>query len=426
MTSKQQARHAPDRGRLYHGWIIVAVSILVYAAVIGSATSIFGLFVLPVSAEYGLSRASMNMAYVLISVGSAVLAPLAGPVLDRVPLRPVVALAGLLLGSGFIILGLSRAMWLNMIALGILIPAGQDCGALLTMGILVARWFRRQLGRAMALSALGMSLGGVAMPPLAAALIASVGWRATLTIIGAGVLLLLLSLSAVIRERPGESDIEPAGPVSPARRVDETIGCAAGPLGTREILRHPDFWTLSLSISLAMGVASANMASLTPFVMEKGLTLVQATSLMSIAAAAAMAGKLALAWIADRVRTVVLLYGIIALGLPLNLALMGANGVPALAGCAVALGLSTGAIPPILQTLLVERLGAASYGAARGLIAPLFAICTAASMLFMGTIYDRTGSYRLVFTTFILLEGCALVILLAGERRKAKLAAAPA
>ena len=407
----------------YHGWIIVGIAILIYAAVIGSATSIFGLFVIPVSAEYGLSRASMNFAYVLISVGSAVLAPMIGPVLDRVSLRPVIALAGLLLGTGFAILGLSHSIWLNMLALGLLIPAGQDCGALLTMGILVARWFKWQLGRAMALSALGMSLGGVVMPPLAAVLIDSVGWRATLLIIGAGLFFLLLLLAAIIRERPGADDVEPVGPAGAMKRTAAAVSAGDRPFRARDLLRRFEFWAISLGISLATGVATANMASLTPFVMNKGLTLMQATSLMSIAAAAAMVGKLALAGIADRVRTVVLLYGVVGLGIPLNLALMEADGFPALTGCAVALGLSTGAIPPLLQTVLVEWFGAASYGTARGLIAPLFAICTGVSMVFAGKVYDQMGSYWPVFATFTILQGCALAALLVGERRKAKFVA---
>jgi hypothetical protein len=49
---------------------------------VGSIYSAFGVFVLPVSTELKLSRAQMNTAIGLVSLGNAVLAPIVGWLLE--------------------------------------------------------------------------------------------------------------------------------------------------------------------------------------------------------------------------------------------------------------------------------------------------------------------------------------------------------
>jgi hypothetical protein len=75
------------KARVYYGWYIVAASALVYMIVVGSTYSAFALVVLPVSAEFQLSRADVNTALIFLSIGSSLLAPAISQLLDRFPLR---------------------------------------------------------------------------------------------------------------------------------------------------------------------------------------------------------------------------------------------------------------------------------------------------------------------------------------------------
>lgn len=69
--------------RIYYGWFIVAASMLIYMLIIGSTFSVFGLFVQPVSEEFGLSRADMNTGLILLNLGNAALAPFIGQILGE-------------------------------------------------------------------------------------------------------------------------------------------------------------------------------------------------------------------------------------------------------------------------------------------------------------------------------------------------------
>ena len=49
-------------GRIYYGWVIVAVMSITGATIIGLSTINFGLFIKPMSEELGISRASFGAA----------------------------------------------------------------------------------------------------------------------------------------------------------------------------------------------------------------------------------------------------------------------------------------------------------------------------------------------------------------------------
>lgn len=198
-------------GRVYYGWCIVAIAVLANMLVVGSTYSAFGLFVLPVSAEYQLSRANMNTALILLNLAAAVVAPLLGRLLDRFPAKRIMMVCAVLLALSFTVLGLSRSLWLSAAFMTLPLAAGINGAAGLTMNVLVARWFVAQRGRAMALSVLGLSLGSVVVTPLVGFLIETQGWRTALLMMGAAHGLLLMLLATFVRERPGPGEVESGG-----------------------------------------------------------------------------------------------------------------------------------------------------------------------------------------------------------------------
>ena len=92
---------------------MVAVSALVYMLLLGSTYSAFGLFVLPVSAEFKLSRADINTALILVSMGSAVMSPFLGRLLDRFSSKRIMMISAVVFGLSLVGLGLSHSLWVN-------------------------------------------------------------------------------------------------------------------------------------------------------------------------------------------------------------------------------------------------------------------------------------------------------------------------
>lgn len=396
--------------RLYYGWVLVALAVLLYAVVLGTTSNAFSLFVLPVSEEYQLTRATMNTAYALFTVGSAAFAPVIGWLLDRYPARPIILTSALLLGGGLSILGLSHSTWLSLAVLAVVLPAGADGAAVLSMSVLVARWFPVNRSRALAISAVGLSLGGVLIPPLSAASIQTLGWRTTLVFTGAAVTLVFVVSIWLLRERPDSSALatKPAAASSAGTPQHESL---AAPEPVRVQLRKPALWLIGVSIALIMGVNTTISISLVPIAVAQGVPVLRATMLIAALSIMAVVSKLLLAAFGNRVDKIRLATTLFLLAVPVNLGLILASDFGALLACAASVGLIAGTTPALLQIILVDTFGVASYGTVRGLTTPIIATCTALCARFAGQVYDQTRDYDYTFAVFIVLQIAAAVMM---------------
>jgi MFS family permease len=126
----------------------------------------------------------------------------------------------------------------------------------------------------------------------------------------------------------------------------------------------------------------------------------EAAALVPMLGLAAVAGKLVLAVIADKVSRIYLMVGIFALAAAANAALLVGHGEAALIACAAAIGIASGGIPPLLYALLADRFGPSSFGTVAGLLAPFSLVLGALSFRFAGEVFDRTGGYQLMHLAF--------------------------
>ncbi|AZI37341.1 putative major facilitator superfamily transporter [Caenibius tardaugens NBRC 16725] len=396
---------------MYYGWRLVVIAAIANMLTMGATYSALGLFVIPVSQEFGLSRAEMNSALILMNLGGAAFSPFLGRLLDRISARLIMTIGALLFGASFLILGISQSVTLDALVIALPLAIAVPSAGALTSSVLLARWFAINRGRAMVLSALGMSVGSIIMTPVIGWLLEQQGWRTTLMITGVMCTVILLGLSTVIRERPGPEDVEPGATPEVLARMQTMMAGSGNPMTIGEILRMPNFWTICLSSSLAMGLAQSLSITFVPLAMDHGLSVMEATSLMSITGISAIVGILALSGVADKIERSVILTAFYVLGAVLNLLLLFADGFFMLAGCAVMLGVAAGAMGPVFYALVADQFGTASFGTVRGLMAPFLAIFGAILVRFAGEIFDRTGHYDLLFTIYIFAELAAAALM---------------
>jgi len=399
--------------RVYFGWYIVFAAFVAFTMIVGLTTASFGVFVLPVSKEYGLSRSEMNLALIFINMGSALVSPLVGRMLDRLPIRPFMLMAAVLLGGSFLALSLVESLWISALLLFVPIPIAMQVAGMSSMMVLLARWFKAHLARAMALAMLGMSVGVIVIPPMIGALVEAYGWRHALGGFSLVLIAALLPLLFPVRDRPGPGDIEVPGQhddSSSDATVSHTGHEAAKPASVLEILANPAFWTIAVSFSVAMAVNTACIASLTPMGVDKGLSPVMAATLVSMAGTGSVVGMLLVAGIGDRIGRITLLTGAYFLMGVACLGLLAGQGQVSLMAASLGLGL-TGAGVPAFYALVADRFGANSYGTAQGLMQPLMAVIGAVGMWFAGFIFDRTGGYDLMFQVFFATEVVAALLI---------------
>lgn len=392
----------------YYGWRIVAINMVVLALAIGASIQAFGLYVLPASEAFGLTRADVNTGAILLNIGMALAGPVLGGLIDRKSSRLIMAVSALLFGGSLVILGLSHSVWLSALVIAVpLALAAVGCGTV-TSPTLVARWFTVHRARAISIAMMGMSFGPIVVIPLVGLLIAELGWRGSLVAMGIGSGAVILLLSLLVRDRPGPGDIEPGS--DQVHHAGEAA--MERPLSAGEMLRRPAFWTIALSTALSFGIMQVIIVSLVPFGQGLGLSIGQGASLMSAYGVAAIAGGLLMAWLGDRFDRLALLAVLTAVFAAAGASLVLAQGYVAVLCCAAAIGLASGAFTPAFLALLADTFGAASFGIANGCAGFLSTAISAACIRVAGEIFDRTGSYSAMFMAFLGLGAVAVLLLL--------------
>src|SRR5215510_9743601 len=166
-------------GKVFYGWWIVLVAgvglSLNYGPIIAST---FGVFLKPLSQEFGWSRAGISLAFSLANLMFSGALPLTGRLVDRLGARKVVLPSALIFSLGVMsFYFLSASLW-HFYALYMLL-GGVSSGTTPAYSKVIARWFDHKRGLALGLAMAGISVGAFLIPPLAQALITTVGWRQT-------------------------------------------------------------------------------------------------------------------------------------------------------------------------------------------------------------------------------------------------------
>jgi MFS family permease len=388
-------------GGTYYGWTIVAISFVALMLTTGTTMNAFGLYVLPASKSFGLSRASMNTGLILINASSAIAALVLGRLIDRYPARLIMGLSGLTLGACMIGLGLSQSLWLSAAIL--VLPMGFGMAGIgnLTSPTLVTRWFAVHRGRALAITMMGMSTATILVAPPIAMLIDALGWRGSLIVLGLIVASVVMLLLPFVRNAPGVEDHEllEGAPIEASANANFEVGDIQ--LNQRQLLVRPHFWAIGISTAITQAIFQALIVSLIPIAREAGFSTTKAATLISALGLAGISGKILVATFADRLDRVLALTFLFTL-MPLAcIAMHFAHDYKMLVAACALIGLCSGATMPLYITLLADRFGARSMGSANGLVMFSIPVLGAVAVRFAGEIYDRTRGYDIMFFSFI-------------------------
>lgn len=412
--------------RVYYGWVIVAVTMVIFMLLVGCTSNAFGLFVLPVSKDLGLSRADTNTGYILTVLGGAAVAPFLGRMVDLYPVRRVMLACAVLFAVGMITVGLSDNVMLSAVMLALPVALGMGGVGTIGSSALLARWFTTLRARAMAIAMMGMSLGTIVLTPMVGLSIEHLGWRQTLIVLGAGMGTIFLIAIALLRERPGPDDVEP-GSTGAAAAVPAPVQEIGKPMRTMEILRMPTFIIPAVAAALSLSAAQAIAISLVPLAQEQGIGVAQAATLMSMLGAMSITGKFVLVGVGDRVSRSLQLAVMAAVTAAASGMLMFADNYVLLMLTTALLGLAVGSISPAIMALLADNVGAASFGSANGISMLMTAFAGAVAMRVGGQLYDQTGGYAAMFGMFVVVSLISFVMLLVSmrlERRRPEAATA--
>ncbi len=373
----------------FYGWVVVGAAFFVLFMAYGSQFS-FGVFFSALLEEFGWSRAALSGAFSLYAFAYSGFAFVSGGLTDRWGPRAVIAIGGVFLGAGWIAMSFTTALWHPYVFYGAVAALGMST-AYVPCGATVTRWFSRRRGLAAGLASAGGSLGAFVLPPLAQFLVSTVGWRWAYVIFGAAILVILNALAPLMKRDPESVGLVPDGDLGPppqsvehSHGEDHTIVQALG---------SQAFWILFALFAATWLTVFTPLVHLVPLARGLGVDPMLAATLVSALGMAAVAGRLLLGTLSDRVGRRP------ALGVGLGLqvvAFLGfavAGSLPGLYAASIAFGFSYGAISALMPAIVADFFGRKHAGGLVGLLFATAGSLAAFGPLGAGFIYDRTGSY---------------------------------
>jgi sugar phosphate permease len=386
---------------IFYGWWVV------FAAAVGTALHIgpivvgtFGVFLKPLSHEFGWSRSQISFAFSLFAIAGAISAPVVGRLVDYVGARRVILAATSLYGLGVLALALlSGHVWL-LYGIYFFIGVVGTGTTPVPYAKVITRWFDRSRGLALGLTVAASSLGLVAMPYLAQALIAAVGWRRAYLIIALMVLGIAIPVVALLlKESPQTIGLEPDGGTV-GRTSEPPPGDEDKILAFSQAWRSTTFWLIAVPFFLMSLSFHGCILHLVALLTDRGISPHDAAIAASLVGAGGLVARLGGGYLLDRFfAPAVAVWLFLSSTLGLVLLWSGAPGfVPFLAGFLI--GIGQGAELDIIPYMVSRYFGLAAFAHIYGYLFAAFLLGGVLGPPLMGWGFDTIGSYRPIIAIF--------------------------
>lgn len=406
MNETSPLNNGGDSGR----WRIVVMAFISNFIGIGIGFYAFGVFFKPLAEHFNWSRALVAWGPGVGLLISAIYAPRVGNAADKYGMRPLLIGGSITVAISLVMLGFMRNFWQFILFWGVVFSiANIHLGDIVT-GSAVARAYPEKRGAAIGLAAVGVSFGGVAMPPFAQWVIDNWGWRVGFGAMGMTALA-LVCLPAVffmrgVKETPAQ--IEDC--------ADESdIECAVGPekSWTRaEALRSSRFWKMIAVFGLGYLPLGTMLVQQVPFLTDMGIPATRAAWVLSFTAAMGMVGKVFWGSLFDRFEgrwTIACSFAMQAFSIWW---LLRAETLLDTIIFGLFFGLGMGGTVPMHTAMRVRQFGPRYLGAIMGVSSPAIMLAQAGGGPLAGWIFDTTGTYRAAFYFFIVCYLLGILVIL--------------
>lgn len=398
-----------DRGAA--AWTVAIGAAVGLAVAFGPAfIASFGLYVKPISTEFGWSRTQVSSVYSLVAILGAAGTPFLGFVLDRRGSRGVIITAAVALPLALLLLVVTPASMPLFMACGLVIGLVSIIASPAAYVSLLPQWFSRRLGLAVAIGMFGSGFGQFAIARAHGALLSQFDWRTSWTAMAVVVAIIGIPVALVAaRDRPDLRALRRSR--SDAAIEGVTLGVA---------LRTPLFWTAVPSFFLVMLVTAAMLTHLAPLLTDRGWPIEKAAGAVALIGLVSLVGRAVSGALLDRFGfglVGALLFPLQAVGCGLLLA---SPGDEAAYVAAALIGLAYGVEADMLPWVLRKKFGLRSFGRLYGIAFGVVQLGSVLGPLVMGVSFDHLGSYAigLAGLTACAALSAALVTLAAGIGRQ--------
>ena len=366
------------------GWVLLG-SALILALSLGVRHG-FGLFLPPMSAQFGWGREVFAFAIALQNLIWGLAQPFTGALADRFGAAKVVIVGGLLYAVGLLLMGLSDSPLSLSLSAGLLIGIGLSGTSFSVILGVVGRALppqNRSMGMGIA-SAAG-SFGQFAMLPGTLGLIGWLGWSAALLVLGL-LVALIVPLVSMLKDRP-----------LPKLGGEQTLKEAL-----HEACSHSGFWLLAFGFFVCGFQVVFIGIHLPAYLVDQHLPATVGTTVLALIGLFNIFGTYTAGWLGGRMSKPRLLTGLyLARAVVIVLFLW----APVTQFSAYVFGMVMGFLwlstVPLTNGTVATMFGVRNLSMLGGIVFLFHQLGAFLGGWLGGVVYDQTGSYDLIWQVSI-------------------------
>ncbi|GLK88957.1 MFS transporter [Pseudomonas turukhanskensis] len=342
----------------------------------------FGLFLPPMSAEFGWGRETFAFAIALQNLLWGLSQPFAGALADRYGAARVMVVGGILYALGLVLMASADSLWSLSLSAGLLIGLGLSGTTFsVVLGVVGRAVPAEKRSMAMGIAAAAGSFGQFAMLPGTLGLISWLGWSVALIALG-GLAAMIVPLVAMLKDKP-----------LPVLGHEQSLGEAL-----REAAAHKGFWMLSLGFFVCGFQVVFIGVHLPAYLVDQHLPATVGTTVLALVGLFNIFGTYIAGWLGGRMSKPRLL---VALYLARAVVLVWFISVPVTLFTAYTFGVLMGVFwlstVPLTNGTVATLFGVRNLSMLAGIVFLFHQLGAFLGGWMGGYLYDRTGSYDLVW-----------------------------
>ena len=395
----------------FFGWRMVFTGLAVEFTVIGFLFYSFPIFWPYLISELGMTESQLGMITALYFIPVAILAILIGRALDKYSVKNFMMIGAIIYAAGLFSLSFINSYWSLLTIYLTILALGSIMMGNLAVSKLISNWFDKNAGRALGISAVGISFSGVVLPLVVDPLLDLVGWRNVYVIFASVILFIILPLIFfTVIDNP-----KTVNQVKDGIEKDNEEESLPQEMTAKDLLSKKVFWIISFAFAFQflsmMGVLTflpihASKMGLDETWNLLGLPVKQYVFAYALSAFGGVLGKITFGYLIDIMKAAY--PSMIAMFLQA----IGIFGITYFSEPSIFLlsafifGLGFGGAMPLMTTCFLKTFGAHNLGKARGISSPIVSPLQPIGVLITSILIGFQDTYFVAFN----IMGCFALI----------------
>jgi sugar phosphate permease len=382
----------------HYAWVVAGVTFLVLIVTAGVRATP-GVFMVPLEAEFGWSRAAISAAVAINIALFGLIGPFAASAMNRWGLRRLILAAIALLAISVALTTKMQHQWQMTLLWGVCVGTGTGVTSMVLAAVVATRWFAARRGLVLGALSAANATGQLVFLPMLARVVEARGWRSAAVIVSGAAAAVFIVVLVLMRDRPEDLGLRPYGLLPGTETAPAQALSPIAALGVA--VRSPAFWVLAGTFFVCGASTNGLIGThLIAACHDHGIAEVRSAQLLAAMGIFDILGTMASGWLSDRYSSRYLLFGYYTLrGLSLlYLPFTLRDGDAARLGMfAVFYGLDWIATVPPTVKLTSQAFGRENTGVVYGWISASHQLGASLAAFGAGAIRTMSGGYELAF-----------------------------